>query len=111
MSWLELFLRRRLQTELVEAAHTIAVRRRISIWERVQDTVTTMSTNEARGYIRARAATIVHAEVDKVIARHDLLTEAHRAQLLAATFDAVIADTLVERNRQRAAATPLSRAA
>ena len=84
MSWLDYFLRRRINTELVEAAQAIAVRHRIAVWERVEDTVPQMSPSEARGYIRARAATIVHSEADKVIAGHDLLTDAQLPLLVAA---------------------------
>ena len=111
MSWLDYFLRRRINTELVEAAQAIAVRRRIAVWERVEDTVPQMSTSEARGYIRARAATIVHSEADKVIAGHDLLTDAQLPLLVAAAPDAVIADILVERNRRRTASAAVARAA
>jgi hypothetical protein len=111
MSWLDYFLRRRIKTELVEAAQAIAVRHRIAVWERVEDTVPQMSPSEARGYIRARAATIVHSEADKVIAGHDLLTDAQLPLLVAAATDAVIADILVERNRRRTASAAVARAA
>ena len=112
MSWLDYFLRRRINTELVEAAQAIAVRHRIDVWERVEDTVPQMSPSEARGYIRARAATIVHSEADKVIAGHDLLTDAQFPLLVAAATDAVIADIiLVERNRRRTASAAVARAA
>ena len=111
MSWLDYFLRRRINTELVEAAQAIAVRHRIAVWERVEDTVPQMSPSEARGYIRARAATIVHSEADKVIAGHDLLTDAQLPLLVAAATDAVIADILVEINRRRTASAAVARAA
>jgi hypothetical protein len=50
-----------------------------------------MSPREARGYIRARAAVIVHREVDWTLARERHVRPSDRAKLISLVTDEIVA--------------------
>lgn len=72
------------------AADVVAVRSRNAVWLRVRDRLATLGLNEARGYIRARSAIIVHDHADHVIREQHLVKESQRARLIEAATESVI---------------------
>src|SRR6185295_18385716 len=81
--------------QLRELSARIAPRCRAAVWNRVQDRVTTMRLSEARGYIRARSAAVVHSHVDAELAG-SVAIAISRAELVALVTETVA--TLVFRD-------------
>ena len=91
MSWFTMFTRFRRETKLVDLAEIIASRSRHAVWQRVCQRAPHMNVSEARGYIRARAANIVHFEVDQIVKDHlQTVTEEMRPRLIQMSTDAVV---------------------
>ena len=82
-------------------ASAISARKRLAVWHLVCERVGEMAVAEARGYIRARAARLVCAEVDRALREHqDLATDA-RPRLIGITTDLVIDDAMSVLREQR----------
>jgi hypothetical protein len=77
----------RKETRLADVARGLAARTRHAVWQRVAERVPAMGVNESRGYIRARAATVVCSEVDALLRRDVKLRPANRRQLIDLTCD------------------------
>ncbi len=67
------------------AQHSLA-----PVWERVARRAAAMRLNEGRGYVRARAAQIISAQADRVLAREPRLAVSLRSQVIAAAADLVV---------------------
>lgn len=65
------FTNRRMQALATE----IATRSQPAVWQRVAPVAITMRSSEARGYIRARAATVIHSQVDAIAAQAGLANQ------------------------------------
>src|SRR5262245_53011819 len=52
---------------VTEMAERVAGRSRLAVWQRVMDRLGGLSPHEARGYLRARAVTVVREETDRLI--------------------------------------------
>jgi hypothetical protein len=78
----------RLQARL---ANEIAQRSLPEAWERIERRVVGMRLAEARGYIRARVAQIVHREADLAIALQSAEPSLERGRLVAQATDALVA--------------------
>jgi len=74
---------------------------------RLGATMSTMGAAEARGYVRARAALIIHRSVDAHLARDPQLPRATRAQLVKLTSDRVVRLVLSDRSRSARNCLPL----
>src|ERR1051325_6503225 len=77
----------RLQARL---ANEIAQRSRAEVWQRVEHRARTMRLAEARGYMRARAAEIIHREVDHALACQHGHASLNREQILNQSTDLVV---------------------
>jgi hypothetical protein len=53
--------------ELEALVKTIVDRCELAVWDRASERAAAMSPAEARGYIRARAATVVHLQVERAL--------------------------------------------
>lgn len=96
MVWLERIVRRLKRLHLSDVALEIAVRNRDAVWQRVGHRVGSMSTAEARGYIQARIARLVHAEVDRVIQLNYQLRQGQQPQLVRLATVALVDQTMVD---------------
>ncbi|MBC8352345.1 MAG: hypothetical protein H8E66_10175 [Planctomycetes bacterium] len=76
-------------TSLPEIAGEVADQCLEAVWQRVQHQVSTLSTAEARGYIRARGVAVVQPRLASASTEHDVL-EQLRPQLYFLTVEAVI---------------------
>jgi hypothetical protein len=90
MAILNILIRRRTQREVVRLANEVARRSRLAVWEQVYHRIGHVSLAEARGYIRARAATALQAEADAVFDRHREWTPESRASLLSQAKDKIV---------------------
>ena len=75
--------------QLRELCAQIAPRCRAAVWDRVQHRVTTMRLSEARGYIRARSAAVIHDRVNAELA-HCRAIAISRTELVALVTDMVV---------------------
>ena len=111
MVWLERIIRRLKNLHLTDVALEIATRKRDAAWQLVARRVGSMSTPEARGYIRARVASLVVDEVDRVMRLNEQLRLVQRPQLVRLATVALVDQTMVDvrgrssisRDSQRAA--------
>lgn len=78
----DLFPWLRSESRLQNASRGIAARVRNDVWRRVAERVPGMGPHESRGYIRARAAAIVHGEVDSLYKHDHSLKASQRAHLI-----------------------------
>lgn len=79
--------------ETSELAARIAPRCHAAVWARVERRAPSMRLSEARGYIRARAAAVVHAQVNAEL--NHTRRDVSRADLMSLATDKVV--TLVFR--------------
>jgi hypothetical protein len=87
-------------------AERVACRSRLAVWQRVKDGFAGLSLAEARGYIRARALTVVKEETSRLIEQEGVKASRLRERIEAAATAALI-ETIVE---QIAATQPMARA-
>ena len=92
-------------------AEDVAKHSREAVWLRVRDRLATLGLNEARGYIRARSAMIIHEQVDYVISEEQTVKESQRAKLIEAATESVIRMICSKAKVTRPAAFQLRRAA
>ena len=91
----------RSERQVSALASDLAQRSAATVWQRVGHRVSTMTSAEARGYIRARAAEVIHAEVERLLQfEPGLRGWAHEA-LVAQATEGVIEQTLNEMQRSR----------
>jgi hypothetical protein len=89
-----------------ELSRRIAQRSFGAVWQRVVHRIPTLAGSEVRGYIRARAGTIVLRETNLMVAEEDLRGEAVAMKLYHVALERVI-DLVVQQSqkeRQPAAA-------
>jgi hypothetical protein len=71
-------------------ADKVATRSRQAIWNRVSHRIHQLAGAEARGYVRARAAAIIEAETDLLIAEEGGKVARYRDQIIQVAGDSVI---------------------
>ena len=106
MGFLEVLAVFRPGDKLAELAEQVAERCRAAVLKRVEQLAPAMSAAESLGYIRARAAAVVHHEVGLVDDMRVQTSAARRQQLASLTTDAVVrrvAADLVARTQRPAA--------
>jgi hypothetical protein len=89
MSLLQWFFGGRSPDSLSRHAAKVAQECHRAVWHRVSHRVLAMRLNEARGYVRARAASCIQSEADALLRRHPGL-ERQRADLVARATDHVV---------------------
>ncbi len=75
---------------LAEAVNRLARRSESNISQRVERRLASMSPDEGRGYIRARAATVIHRQVDLLLAEQRQIAAKDRRELIDRATEAVI---------------------
>lgn len=88
-----------------DLAERVAGRSRLAVWQRVKDGLADLSPAEAKGYIRARALTVVKEETSRLIEQEGAKASRIRERIEAAATAALI-ETIVS---QVAAAQPADR--
>ena len=94
---------------VTQMAERVAGRSRMGVWQRTMRLLPTLGPTEARGYLRARGASVVHEETQRLIeqegpavARHAHQIEEAAMQLLIDVISAQVAQSQAA-NRRRAA--------
>ena len=91
MSWFkQLRSRLGMDDKTAARAEEIAERCFDPVWRRVRGRVLSMSVNESRGYIRARAAAVVRREIDLALRRPQPAGRVSPSKLTALATHAVI---------------------
>lgn len=75
---------------LEEVAEHSAATARHAVWDRVRRQVGDMGPSEARGYVRARSAAVVHRVIDRVLKHDPSLRGAIRTRLVELTTESLI---------------------
>lgn len=92
-------------------ADKVASRSRLAVWDRVSHRMHAISGAEARGYIRARGASVIEVETDRLIAEEGAKAARHRDQILRDAGESVIRLVLEQVQISRRSALPMRRAA
>ena len=111
MIWLERIIRQLKNVHLTDVAIEIAMRKRDAAWQLIACRVESMSVPEARGYIRARVASIVYDEVDRVIRLNHQLRLVQHTQLVRLATVALVDQTLADGRIRPSASRDSQRAA
>lgn len=85
-----LTLRRKTQDVLGKTAAKVAQDSHRAVWNRVSHRVLAMRLNEARGYVRARAADCIQSEVDRVVKRNPQWGDKARQEIIMRATDHVV---------------------
>jgi hypothetical protein len=104
----------RSESRLQSASRGIAARIRPQVWLRVAERLPAMGANESRGYIRARAASLVQREVDSLYQEDQTLKTRHRRRLIDLASDELVRQIIAHTAAARSApasATALRRRA
>ena len=81
MSFIERLRRMPRQPQIKAMAEQIVARSRHAVWQRVRGRVPSMGTNEARGYIRARAAVVMAREIEIELSHHQPVRTSVRSRV------------------------------
>ena len=101
MSWFETLFGFWNAPSPAELARQVAQRSYALVRELVEGHTWTMSRAEARGYVRAKAAPVIRAEIAALIERSGRLGEQGRSSVYNLASDRVIQSVLADIGRQR----------
>jgi hypothetical protein len=87
---------------LAKLAERVASRSRLAVWQRVMHRLPALGVIEARGYLRARATTIIREETDRLVEQEGAIAAAYREEIAAAAT-AQLVETILSTSQQRAA--------
>jgi hypothetical protein len=73
--------------ELEKFVRTVVELCEPTVWDRVEGRTSRMSPAEARGYIRARCAAVVHEQVEQALRKHPNWPTTLRTEVLERTAD------------------------
>ena len=89
----------------------VASRSRVAVWNRVSHRMPSLTGAEARGYIRARATTVIERETELLIAEEGAKAARHRDQILRDANESVIRLVMEQVHSSRRSVLPMRRAA
>lgn len=81
---------RRSAKQMAGLAAEIAERSHSDVWQRVAHRATAMRLVEARGYVRARAARVIHHHVHEALETRPEIDDARREELISLATEVVI---------------------
>jgi len=110
MAWPQRMVQWIVSDRLAEMAERVAGRSRLDVWQRVLEATAGLGAAESRGYIRARAARVVHAETDRLIEQEGPKVGRQREQIIAAATESLV-QAILGQLQQRRLAAPHRRAA
>jgi hypothetical protein len=110
MAWPPLFAQWLVSDRLMEMAERVAGRSRLAVWQRVVGRIETLGPAESRGYLRARAASVIVAETDRLIEQEGAAVARMRERIVEAATDSLV-ETIVTQVAQRRSGQVVRRAA
>ncbi|MCA9262376.1 MAG: hypothetical protein KDA60_00950 [Planctomycetales bacterium] len=99
----------RIHAQLEALSKSVAEDCQHAVWNLVADRATSMSDNEAYGYVRARALTTVHAQAQRAVQINEL-SQRHLPTVKELALELVVTSTL-QALRQTVSQQPARRAA
>lgn len=90
---------------IADLSRQVAQRSYALVREAVETRAVSFARAEARGYIRAKAGSIIRAEVQVLVARHPQLSQSALVTIIAQASDRVVQTVLADIGRQRARET------
>lgn len=99
MAWPQRIAQWLVSDRLTEMSERVAGRSRLAVWQRVVDRLSLLDPTEARGYVRARAAVVVHAETDRLIEQEGAKIGRLRERIVAIASQSLV-ETIVAQVRQ-----------
>jgi hypothetical protein len=100
MAWPQLITQWLVSDRLAEMSERVAGRSRMAVWQRIVARGATLGPAESRGYIRARAASVVHAETDRLIEQEGPAVGRMRERIIGRATDSLVG-TIVAQLAQR----------
>jgi hypothetical protein len=110
MAWPQMLAQWLVSDRLTEMSERVAGRSRLAVWQRVVDRVGAFGPAESRGYLRARAASIIVAETDRLIEQEGAAVARMRERIIAAATESLV-ETIVAQLAQKRAGQALRQAA
>jgi hypothetical protein len=104
MAFSQLFAFRSVLDRTAEMAERVAGRSRMAVWQRVKDGLATLEPVQARGYIRARAISVVKEETSRLIEQEGVKVARQRARIEAAATEMLVAAMVNHAGPRRALA-------
>jgi bisphosphoglycerate-independent phosphoglycerate mutase (AlkP superfamily) len=86
---------------VAQFAERVAGRSRQRTWQRIQHRINSLSTAEARGYIRARAVTVVDDEIDRLIVEEGVKAAGNRDRIQARAMEMLLESILASTHASR----------
>jgi hypothetical protein len=87
---------------LAEMSERVAGRSRLAVWQRVIARIDTLGPAESRGYLRARAASIIVAETDRLIEQEGVAVARMRERVIGAATESLVETIVLQLAQQRA---------
>ena len=100
MLWSQRIAQWLVSDRVTEMAERVAGRSRMAVWQRVVDRAGALAAAESRGYIRARAASVVQAEMDRLIEQEGPKVARQRERIVALATQSLV-ETLAAQIQQR----------
>jgi hypothetical protein len=85
---------------LAEMSERVSGRSRMAVWQRIVQQSAMLGPAESRGYIRARAASVIHAETDRLIEQEGPAIGRMREQIIGRATESLV-ETIVAQLAQR----------
>ena len=86
---------------VTDLAERVAGRSRLAVWQRVLHRLPTLGPTEARGYLRARAVTVVREETDRLVAQEGAWVARHRQPIEEAALNTLIQMILAQLDQRQ----------
>ena len=86
---------------IADFAERVAGRSRLAVWQRVLERLPTLGPTEARGYLRARAVSVIREETDRLVEQEGPRVAQHRQRIEEAALDALIQMILEQLDHRR----------
>jgi hypothetical protein len=95
---------------VTQMAERVAGRSRMAVWQRVNQRLPTLGPTEARGYVRARSAAVIHQETERLLEQEGIKVARLRDQIETAARQ-LLTETIVAQVQQRSLRGDVLRAA
>ena len=102
MPWSQRIVQWFVADRLTEMAERVAGRSRMAVWQRIVDSTAALALAESRGYIRARAAGVIQAEMERLIEQEGPKVARQWEQIVAVATESLV-ETLAAQLQQRRA--------
>ena len=100
MAWPQIITQWIVSDRLTEMSERVAGRSRMAVWQRIVERAASLGPTESRGYIRARASSVIHRETERLIEQEGPAVGRIRQQVIARATESLV-ETIVSQLSQR----------